>query len=95
MYVIAGSTLEDEYTEGLSGEVIERSGDKLTLRSSTLFLNTADEFTYETADTNVILGPGTLVTVDDNASLTGLNSSSVAVGQHITARGIYEVPLRE
>lgn len=92
VYVVAGSTLEDQYTEGVSGEVTARNGNTLTLHSSTLFLNTADEFLYETVDTNVLLGSGTLVTVDDNATLTGLNSSSVAVGQHITARGIYTVP---
>ena len=39
-YVVAGSTLEDNYTEGLSGDVIARKGDILTLRGSTLFVNT-------------------------------------------------------
>jgi hypothetical protein len=90
VYVVAGSTLEDEYTEGISGDVIARDGNTLTLHSSTLILNTADTFTYETADTTVLLGAGTIVTADDNSTLTALNSDSVAVGQHITARGIFE-----
>ena len=89
VYVVAGSTLEDEYTEGISGDVIARDGNTLTLHSSTLILNTADTFTYETANTQVLLGTGTIVTADDNATLTGLNYNSVAVGQHITARGLY------
>jgi hypothetical protein len=92
VYVVAGSTLEDEYTEGISGDVVARDGDLLTLHSSTLILNTADTFTYETADTNVLLGTGTIVTADDNSTLTDLNYNSVAVGQHITARGLYYIP---
>ena len=90
VYVVAGSTLEDQYTEGLSGDVIARSGDTVTLRGSTLILNTANTFTYETADTQLLLGPGTLVTADDT-TLAGLTANSIAVGQHIEARGIYSV----
>jgi hypothetical protein len=92
VYVVAGSTLEDVYTEGISGDVIARDGNTLTLHSSTLILNTADTFSYETADTNLLLGSGTIVTADDNPTLTGLNYNSVAVGQHITARGLYSIP---
>jgi hypothetical protein len=56
-----------------------------------LFLNTADEFFYEPTLTEVLLGPGTIVTADNNTVLTGLNAGSIAVGDHITARGIYSV----
>jgi hypothetical protein len=99
-YVVAGSTLEDVYTEGISGDVIARDGNTVTLLGATLFLNTADEFFYcGVADTNnlycpsgadVLLGPGTIVTADNNSTLTSatLNSSSVSVGQHITVRGV-------
>jgi len=38
-FVLAGSTLEDYYTQGLEGDVIARSGNTLTLRGSTLQLN--------------------------------------------------------
>ncbi len=89
VYVVGASSLEDQYTEGLSGDVIKRVGDTVTLLGSTLFLNTANTFSYEVAPTQLLLGPGTIVTADDNSTLTGLNSSSVAVGQHISARGIY------
>jgi len=92
VYVVAGSTLEDYYTEGLGGTVVARNGDTLTLRGSTLFLNTADTFAFETVDTNVILGSGTIVTADGNSTMPGLNSNSIAVGQQIEARGCYEIP---
>ena len=91
VYVVGASSLEDYYTEGLSGEVIKRAGDTVTLLGSTLFLNTANTYTYEVAPTQLLLGPGTIVTADDNSTLTGLNSGSIAVGQHISARGIYSV----
>ena len=45
VYVLVGSTVEDIYTEGLSGYVIARSGNTLTLRSSILFQNDAEIFT--------------------------------------------------
>jgi hypothetical protein len=98
VYVVAGSTLEDVYTEGISGDVIARDGNTVTLLGATLFLNTADEFFYcavtdvnslcEDANPQVLLGPGTIVTADDNSTLTGLDSTAVSVGQHITARGV-------
>lgn len=91
VYVIGASTLEDVYTEGISGDVTARSGNTLTLQGSTLFLNTADTFTYEIADTYVLVGPKTIVTADDNTTLKNLDYNSIAVGQHITARGIYGV----
>ena len=47
MYVVAGSTLEDQYTEGISGDVIARNGNTLTLQGSTLILNTADHVRLE------------------------------------------------
>jgi hypothetical protein len=91
VYVVGASSLEDQYTEGLSGDVIRRVGDTVTLLGSTLFLNTANTYGYEVAPTRLLLGSGTIVTADDNSTLTGLNSGSVAVGQHVSARGIYSV----
>jgi len=62
-YVVAGSTLEDFYTEGLEGDVIARSGNTLTLRGATLFDTPAEVSSYiNTPDAVVLLGPGTLVT---------------------------------
>jgi hypothetical protein len=91
VYVVAGSTLEDFYTQGLVGDVVARSGNTVTLRGSTLQLNTGAS-QYNNADAVVLLAPATIVTADDNTTLTGLNYNSVAVGQHIVARGIYELP---
>ena len=90
-FVVAGSTLEDFYTQGLEGDVIARNGNTLTLRGSTLQLNDGVS-QYNDADAVVILGPSTIVTAEDNTTLTGLNYNSVSVGQHIVARGIYELP---
>lgn len=90
VYAICASSLEDQYTEGLSGTIVSRNGDTLALQGSTLILNTADTFSYEIADTLLVIGPGTTVTADDT-TLSGLDSSSIHVGQHITARGIYSL----
>ncbi len=88
-YVIAGSTLEDVYTRGLEGDVVARSGNTLTVRGSTVQFNDGTSC-YNVADAVVILGPSTIVTADDNASAAGLDNT-VAVGQHIIARGIANV----
>jgi hypothetical protein len=88
-YVVAGSTLEDVYTNGISGDVIARNGNTLTLRGSTIIFTTDDTFAYEVADCDVLLGAGTTVTADDNSLLKNLTPSSIAVGDHITARGNY------
>ena len=107
IYVVAGSTLEDFYTWGLEGDVIARSGNTLTVRGATLQFNNGviPYITYgscatvnaacasiDTPDAVVLLGPGTIVTADDNATLKGLDYNSVSVGQHIIARGIYSLP---
>ena len=98
-YVLAGATLEDFYTTGLEGDVIARSGNTLTVRGATLeyLYGTANSTGYNSAyintpDAVVLLGPGTIVTADDNATLTGLDYNSVSVGQHIVARGVYSLP---
>jgi hypothetical protein len=90
-YVIGGSTLEDFYTQGLEGDVIARSGNTLTLSGSTLQLNDGTS-SYNDANAVLLVGPNTIVTAENDATLTGLNYNSVAVGQHIIARGIYQLP---
>ncbi len=91
VYVVAGSTLEDFYTEGLEGDVIARSGNTLTVRGGLLTLNAAQVIMYQDTDSQVLLGPSTLVTADGVSTLGSLNYNSVAVGQHISARGLYSV----
>jgi hypothetical protein len=91
VYVIAGSTLEDYYTSGIEGDVIARSGNTLTLRGATLTVNAAQLVQFLGADAQLILGPATLVTADGVATLGPLDYNSVAVGQHVIARGLYSV----
>jgi hypothetical protein len=90
-YVVAGGTLEDFFTYGLEGDVIARNGNTLTLRGATLFANAAQIVQFESQDSQVTVGPATLVTADGVSTLGTLNSNSIAVGQHITARGLYSI----
>jgi hypothetical protein len=88
-YVVAGGTLEDFFTYGVEGDVTARSGNTLTLHGATLFANAAQEVQFEPQDSFVLVGPATLVTADGVSTLGALNYNSVAVGQHITARGLF------
>lgn len=91
LYVVAGSTLEDFYTDGLEGEVIARNGNTLTLRGSTLVATAAQVVLFtESPDAIVTVGPATLVS-EDGVNVTGLTYNSIAVGQHIIARGLYSL----
>jgi hypothetical protein len=91
LYVVAGSTLEDFYTDGLEGDVIARSGNTLTLRGTTLFATAAEVVLFtEKPDAVVTVGPSTIVT-EDGINATGLTYNSIAVGQHIIARGLYSL----
>ncbi len=91
VYVVAGSTLEDFYTEGIEGDVIARSGNTLTLRGGLVTANAAQVIQYADVDSLVLIGPSTLVTADGVSTLGPLDYNSIAVGQHITARGIYSI----
>ncbi len=91
VYVVAGSTLEDFYTEGIEGDVVARNGNTLTLRGGLVTANAAQVIQYADLDSLVLIGPNTLVTADGVSTLGPLNYNSIAVGQHITARGIYSV----
>ncbi len=50
VYVVGASSLEDQYTDGLSGDVIARTGNTLTLLGSTLILNTANTLFLQCRD---------------------------------------------
>ena len=93
IYIVAGSTLEDQYTAGIEGDVIARSGNTLTLRGATLFVNIAQVAYYLTPDSVVTVGPDTIVSRDNSTSFAGLDYKAISVGQHIMARGIYTGPL--
>ncbi|MEP6886056.1 MAG: hypothetical protein ABJC66_15015 [Gammaproteobacteria bacterium] len=91
-YVVAGSTLEDFYTQGIEGDVIKRSGNTLTLRGATLQFNDGTSSYINTPDAVVLVGPNTIVTAEDSTTMTNLTYNSISVGQHIIARGIYSLP---
>jgi sulfur transfer complex TusBCD TusB component (DsrH family) len=95
-YVVAGSTLEDFYTQGLEGDVIKRTGNTLTLRGATLQSNDGTSSYLDAAatpnDALLLVGPSTIVTAEDSTTMTNLNYNSISVGQHVIARGIYSLP---
>ncbi len=95
VYVLAGSSLESFYTENLSGVVIARNGNTLTVRGATVYGATAHlangYFGYQDTDAQVLLGPGTIVTAEGNAALGTLDYRSIGVGQLITAIGTYSL----
>ena len=91
-YVVAGSTLEDFYTQGLEGDVIKRTGNTLTLRGATLQLNDGTSSYINTPDAVLLVGPSTIVSAEDSTTMTNLNYNSISVGQHVIARGIYSLP---
>jgi hypothetical protein len=91
-YVIGGSTLEDFYTQGMEGDVIARSGNTLTLRGARAQFNDGTSTYINSPDAQVLLGPSTIVTAEESTTMTGLNYNSIAVGQHIIARGLYSLP---
>jgi hypothetical protein len=73
----------------VEGDVTARKGNTLTLHGATLFANAAQLVQFETLDATVLLGPATQVTADGVSTLGPLNYNSIAVGQHITARGLF------
>jgi hypothetical protein len=90
-YVIGGSSLEDFFTFGMEGDVVARNGNVLTLRGATLDANADQIVQFEDADSQVIVGPSTQVSTDGTTAFGPLDFRSIAVGQHIIARGIYSV----
>jgi hypothetical protein len=88
-YVVAGGTLEDFFTYGVEGDVTARNGNTVILHGATLFANAAQLVQFEPLDSTVLLGPATQVTADGVSTLGPLNYNSIAVGQHITARGLF------
>lgn len=98
VYTIAGDSVQSQLTENISGDVIAISSDSttgvntLTLRGATiygpLYALAEGYFGYQDVDQQLLVGPGTLVTIDDNATATGLNYKSVSVGARVEAVGI-------
>lgn len=97
VYVIAGTSLQSEFTENLTGDVIARSGNTLTVRGCTIYGQLISEsegyFGFQAHDCLVTVGPGTVVTADDDAgaAAAALGYQSIGVGAHIVALGTYSL----
>lgn len=95
VYLVAGTSLETFYAQVLSGTVVARSGNTLTVRGATVWGPTLSFTTgyaeFLENDAQVLVGPGTIVTADGNAQATGLNYQSIGVGQKIEAIGSYSL----
>ena len=100
VYSVVGGTVETNYTENLEGDVIARNGTILTMANSTVAGATVNlsqgyfeyvpaSSTNPTAQTQVLVGPGTIVSAEGTAKLNNLDYNSIAVGQHITAVGTF------
>jgi hypothetical protein len=99
VYTIGGSSLQSTLTENIAGDVVAVSSDAttgvntLTLRGATVYgpLVALSEgyFGYQNTDSQLLVGPGTVVTIDDRASSAGLSYKSIAVGDHVEGVGAY------
>jgi hypothetical protein len=93
LYMVGGGSLETNYTENMTGEVIARSGNTLTLTNVILagaivaLYQGYFEYLPSTVLAQVTVGPSTVVTAEGNSTLTNLDYNSIAVGQRISAIG--------
>jgi hypothetical protein len=82
--VLAGTSFENPSKDMVSGTVIARSGNTLTLRRATLCRRDGD-FDSESHDVTVTVADGTAVTEE---GMTGMFAiADISVGQHIDAFG--------
>lgn len=82
--VLAGTSLENAGQDRISGTVIARSQNALTVRDATWSESDGD-FDFERKDATVMIGPATIVTEQGHAG--SFSSSDVSVGQSIDASG--------
>jgi hypothetical protein len=93
LYMVAGGSLETNYTENMTGEVTARDGNTLNLTNVTVagallsLYQGYFEYLPNSILAQVTIGPTTVVTAEGNSTLTNLNSDSIAVGQRIAAIG--------
>lgn len=91
--VYAGTSLESELGQYISGNVAARSGDTLTVSNATYATPVNATTAYVTSylpSIPVILGSATIVS-EDGIAAAGLNAASVSVGQRITVYGQADV----
>lgn len=82
--VVAGSSLEAAGQDRISGTVIARSQNALTVRNATWSESDGD-FDFERKDATVMIGPATVVTEKGHAG--SFAGSDISVGQSIDASG--------
>jgi hypothetical protein len=82
--VLAGTSLQSASKDQISGTVIARSADSLTVRSAT-WTKPDGNFDFERMDATVSVGTGTAVA--EEGQMGAFTIANISVGQHITAFG--------
>ena len=82
--VLAGTSLEGAGQDRISGTVIARNQDALTVRNAT-WSESDGNFDFERKDATVMIGPATVVTEQGHGG--GFTISDISVGQSIDASG--------
>lgn len=83
--VLAGTSLQNPAADQVSGTVIARSQNSLTVRRATWFKQDGD-FDFEMTDVTVNVGANTAVT--EEGQMGTFTSANISVGQHIDAFGM-------
>jgi hypothetical protein len=83
--VHAGTSVAGAQFDAIQGNVIARSGDRLTVRGVTLVRRTGS-VSFIRGDTTLVVGPNTKVTKDGERN-NSLTPSAVSVGQRVNAFG--------
>ncbi len=83
--VLAGTSLENPSKDHVSGTVIARTGNTLTLRRATMWHRDGD-FEAENHDVTVTVADATAVT--EEGSMGAFTIADISVGQHIDAFGM-------
>jgi len=84
--VLAGSSLENPSKDEVSGTVIARSGNTLTLRRATMWHHDGGDFESENQDVTVMVGANTAVT--EEGMMGAFTIADISVGQHVDAFGM-------
>lgn len=84
--VLAGTSLENPAKDQVSGTVIARSANTLTLRRATMWHRDGGDFESEHHDVTVTVADATVVT--EEGSMGAFTIADISVGQHIDAFGM-------
>jgi hypothetical protein len=84
--VLAGTSLENPAKDLVSGTVIARTANTLTLRRATVWWHGGGDFESENHDVTVTVADGTAVTKE--GAMGAFTIADISVGQHIDAFGM-------